>query len=130
MQPKQPVILVVDDEESLRRLVGRALFRLGVKLLQAEDAAVALERLDEVHGAVDLVITDLAMPGWHGMDLGAELSRRYPEIPVLYMSGNVQSIAMRVLAEGSPDAVLGKPFTTRMLMEKVNRLLEGRPPRT
>src|SRR4051812_40879062 len=98
MQPSVPVILVVDDEASIREIVARALSNRSVTLLQAENAVQALATVDARRGAIDLVITDLSMPGPHGMDFGADLSRRYPAIPVLYMSGNVNSIAMRVLA--------------------------------
>lgn len=125
MVPEQttPItILVVDDQTAMRQLICRMLERSHFAALEAGEAQLGLT-LIESHPEVRLAIIDMVMPGVSGLDLAAELNRRNPGIPVLYISGYVASIAMQAIADHSPDAVLLKPFTRARLIARVRYLL-------
>jgi CheY-like chemotaxis protein len=123
--PKQitPItVLVVDDQIAMRRLICRMLERSHFAALEAGAADLGLT-LMESHPEVGLAIVDMVMPGVSGLDLAAELNRRHPGIPILYISGYVASIAMQAIGDHSPDAVLLKPFTRTRLIARVRHLL-------
>ena len=114
-------ILVVEDEAAVRSLTARVLERAGHTVMQAANGLEALALLDERADEVDLVLTDLVMPEMGGRELRAALRRRYPRIPVVFMSGYDED---RALAEGE-DGVqfLPKPFTPAALVDVVARAL-------
>jgi CheY-like chemotaxis protein len=123
----QPAVLVVEDEESLRRLIVKFLSRHGIQVFEAANAGQGLLIVRQRAGRFDLAILDMVMPGMSGLDLATDLTREYPAIKILYISGFVDSVAMNVIARRSPQAVLLKPFTEQALLERVNQLL-GMPP--
>ena len=127
-QALKPTVLVVEDQTALRRLIVRMLDRHGIAGLEAGRAVQGLSIVRERHGAIDLAVVDMVMPGMSGLDLATELEREYPNVKILYISGYTDSIAMDVIARREPDAVLLKPFTERALVDHVKRLLEM-PPR-
>jgi len=120
----KPVILVVEDDASLRRLMVRMLNTGGYSTHAAGNAADGLSRVRQCHGALDLAIIDMVMPGRSGLDLASDLDREYPGLKILYMSGYVDSLAADVIARRSPDCLLLKPFTRQVLLDRVRRLLE------
>jgi PAS domain S-box-containing protein len=117
-------ILVVDDEEAIRAVVGRMLQAEGYEVLRAREGNEALRELQEVGGAVDVVITDLVMPGMGGRVLGQELSRRYPELPIVWMSGHPRDVEFPREIPGQEHAFLMKPVSPEALLDTVNRVLE------
>ncbi|MGD0871201.1 MAG: response regulator [Bryobacteraceae bacterium] len=119
-----PAVLVVEDQEPLRHLIVRFLSRQGIQAFDADSAGQGLSIVRRRAGRIDLAILDLVMPGVSGLDLATDLIREYPGIKILYISGYVESIAMDVIARRSPGAVLLKPFTEQMLLERVHQLLE------
>lgn len=120
----QRIVLVVDDEDGVRDLVCRTLRAAGFRALEAAHGAEALELVAAGSEAVDLVITDVVMPGLDGRELGRRLGVSRPELPVLYMSAyDVNDIFRR----GSPSAsapFLQKPFTQEILLTQVEQLLK------
>jgi two-component system, cell cycle sensor histidine kinase and response regulator CckA len=118
-------ILVVDDEEAIRAVVSRMLQAEGYEVLRARDGTEALRELGEVGGAVDLVITDLVMPGMGGHVLGAELARRYPELPLVWMSGHPRDVEFPREMPGHEYPFLMKPVSPRALLEMVSRVLQN-----
>ena len=100
--------LVVDDERKMRRILQMALERIGVDSVAADSGEEALGRFEAEK--IDLVLTDLKMPGMSGVDLLAELRRRDPELPVIVLTafGTVQT-AVQAMKLGAFDYVL-KPF--------------------
>jgi CheY-like chemotaxis protein len=113
-------VLVVDDEAAIRRVVRRALERDGAEVLEAEGGETALALLQWGADPVDLVITDLTMPGIGGLAMAEVLSVFRPELPVLAMSGNPRM--------PSPDRrlqLLLKPFTLPELLVAI-RLVQSR----
>lgn len=123
------VVLVVDDEQGLRDLVCRTLRAEGYRTLEAGQGAEALELMETATEPVDLVITDVVMPGMDGRELGRRLEQRWPQVPILYISAyDVNDIFRR----GSPHnsaPFLQKPFPLDGLVTVVRGLLETRSAR-
>jgi CheY-like chemotaxis protein len=119
----QRAILVVEDHESLRSLLGITLRHHGFATLEAGNAAEALRLFHAHRSVIDLAIIDMVLPGMSGLDLAVELERQQPDLKILYTSGYVNSIAMEVIARHSPELVLLKPFTQPRLIEQVAYLL-------
>ena len=114
-------ILVVDDEESLRRLIERGLTRQGYRISEAGNG---LEALEAVRGqSFDLVILDIVMPLMGGREVLAILRQEFPELPVLMISGYDPS---NVPLQGA--AFLAKPFGINVLMDTVAQLLKATVP--
>ena len=89
MSPDERTILVVDDDPPLRRLIGRFLAESGWVVLEAGDADEALRIVDRYEDPIDLLITDVVIPGrYDGFTLASETVGRHPDIRVLYMSGH------------------------------------------
>jgi two-component system cell cycle sensor histidine kinase/response regulator CckA len=118
-------LLVVDDEEMVRRLAARMLATLGYRALEARDGHEAVRVLQRDAQRIDGVLTDVAMPGIGGRQLGETILRCWPQIRVLYMSGFP---VKRVVSEGAiepTDPFIQKPFTEEQLGRKVRELLAG-----
>jgi DNA-binding NtrC family response regulator len=116
-------VLVVDDEEMVRRLAARMLLQLGYRVLEARDGHEALKLLQRPSREVTAVLTDLAMPGIGGRRLGETIVECWPQVRVLYMSGFP---AQRMVNEGALDPshpFIQKPFTSEQLGRKVRELL-------
>lgn len=117
------VVLVVDDEDGLRELVCRTLRAEGYLALEAAHGGEALEMVESGPQAIDLVVTDVVMPGMDGRELGRRLARSRPTLPILYMSAyDVNDIFQR----GSPRLsapFLQKPFPRDDLINSVEQLL-------
>jgi len=119
--PADHTILAVDDEPDLLEAIRRILTRRGYAVLPAGDADSALEVCRTHHGRIDLLLTDVRMPGTGGHELAAAARRVRPGLAVLYLSG----LADRH-GNGDFDApVLGKPFTPTTLAEAVDAALAG-----
>ena len=118
------VILLVEDNEMVRVMTGDLLEGLGYTVYSAEHPEHALELMKKITNKVDLVITDVVMPGMNGQQLFERLSTEYPEInKVLYMSGYTNDV---ILTDGEVDYgmhFLQKPFTVDALLAKVKELL-------
>jgi two-component system, cell cycle sensor histidine kinase and response regulator CckA len=116
-------ILLVEDEESLRKLARSILVGAGYVVLEAHDGTKALQLSKETTDVIDLVLTDVVMPGMSGRQLADELSRLRPEMMVLYMSGYSDgAIADHGVLE-SGISVLHKPFTRDQLLRRVDDAL-------
>ena len=117
-------VLVVDDEEAVRRLAVRMLTWTGYQAIEARHGREALAAIEQHSGPVHLVLTDIKMPGMSGRELGHQVEDRWPGMPVLYMSGFASEVFQGGLLEpGAP--FLAKPFTQEDLAVKVRTLLEA-----
>ena len=115
-------VLVVDDEEMMRSVLTRTMELEHYQVYAAGDGVEALALLEK-DLPVDLVIADVSMPRMDGRELVVELSKRYPHLPVVLISG--------VYLGGTPDLpgpVLPKPFTPMALASRVREVLTLRPP--
>jgi two-component system, cell cycle sensor histidine kinase and response regulator CckA len=99
---------------------------LGYEVLEAENGEAALQLCSKHQGEIDLVLTDLVMPGISGHQLAGELAQRHPEIKMLFMSGYTEDSAARrdILLKGS--AFLQKPFSVGDLSNAVQQALAVR----
>ena len=122
-RPAGELILIVDDEASIRGNVRDCLQQLGYRVLVAESCDAALKVCDEMEGKLDLVLTDLVMNGKSGQELARNLIDLYPEIPVVFMSGYTENSATLrdVLLQGS--LFLQKPFSVAELANAVHSAL-------
>jgi two-component system cell cycle sensor histidine kinase/response regulator CckA len=119
------MVLVVEDEPLVRELVVRTLRDHGYRCLEAQDGNEALDLVERNEEPVDLVITDVVMPGMSGGDLGDRLALLRPNLPVLYTSAYVDEdvIGRGLLEQGRP--FLQKPCTPRALARKVREVLDA-----
>jgi CheY-like chemotaxis protein len=115
----------VDDEEMVRRLAARMLVTLGYRVLEARDGHEAVRVLQRAAQRIGGVLTDVAMPGLGGRQLGETIAQCWPQIRVLYMSGFPAQRIVSVGAIEPTDSFIQKPFTEEQLGRKVRELLAG-----
>ena len=121
-------VLLVEDEESLRRLTRSLLEQSGYTVLEASEGAEALQIAHQHQGTIHLLLTDVVMPGTGGRVLAEKIALTYPDTKVLFMSGytDYAVTAHGVLEEGT--FLLQKPFTRGALMGKVREVLDSKVP--
>jgi DNA-binding response OmpR family regulator len=98
--------------------------RAGYRVLTAQNGLEALTVAERIDGPLDLVVSDMTMPGMGGIELGKELRRRRPGLRVLYLSGYTENLAA-LDGPGEGSDFLGKPFTASALLAHVRRLLDS-----
>ena len=104
-------ILIADDEESMRLLVGRAIAMDGHEIVTAEDGAEALEILTEQGGAFDLLLTDIKMPVMDGIALALAVARDFPDLTILLMTGYADQRERATGLNAIVHDVVTKPFS-------------------
>ena len=115
-------IIVVDDDELVRRLTSRILAEEGFEVLEAEDGDEAMQLAERYGREIALVVSDIVMPRLNGIELLERLSRWRPSLPVVLMSGYTsQELLDRALT--APCGILHKPFDPERLLEEVRRCL-------
>ena len=120
-------VLLVEDEESVRELVRVTLTARGYKVLEAENGENGLRVADESKEPIDLLVTDVVMPGMGGRELAKRLQALRPGISVLYLSGYTEDAVVTQQGALGPGAVfLQKPFTLQSLAKKVREVLHAR----
>jgi signal transduction histidine kinase/CheY-like chemotaxis protein len=119
-------ILVVDDEAPVRRLVAEILTQGGYDVLEATGATEAAAASREHDKPIDLLLTDVVMPGTDGVSLARELRQAIPSLRVLLMSGYAGEVLTRRGMLEEDFALLEKPFTAAGLCAKVRQALNGR----
>lgn len=118
-------VLLVEDEESVRQLVSETLVAKGYTVLEAENGEDALKLASSHQGAIDLLITDVVMPGMSGRELSKHICASDPDTKVLYLSGYTEDAILHegVLEAGA--AFLQKPFSLQALARKVKYVLHN-----
>jgi nitrogen-specific signal transduction histidine kinase/CheY-like chemotaxis protein len=128
LQGGSEAILLVEDNEKVGDLAERVLSGAGYIVLRAQSAEQAVALLESTPGTLEVLLTDVVMPGMNGKDLADTLAERFPALRVLFMSGYSENA---VLHRGVPDAgvvLLEKPFTPNALLALVREVLDhGRP---
>lgn len=124
-------VLIVDDEETIRRALTRFYERRGWAVTQAEDGSRAFERLTGGGEPFDLIISDVKMPGISGIELHAAVSEVHPELleRMLFCTGEVDSAAVSAFVAGTHCRVLVKPFDLRTLAALSDDIAPIRAPR-
>jgi CheY-like chemotaxis protein len=121
-------VLLVEDEDAVRRLGSRVLTRAGYTVLTAASADAAIEVAAHFEGAIDLLLTDVVMPGRSGRELAEELMPLHPEMRLLYASGYTEDAIIRHGVSSQQTAFLEKPFTPNALLRKVRQVLDAPRP--
>jgi two-component system, cell cycle sensor histidine kinase and response regulator CckA len=116
-------ILVVEDDPKVRTLAVRALLSYGYAVYEAPNGAAALHFLATRLGQIELVLTDIVMPGMTGQDLARSIRSQYPDLPILCMSGYTgdEMTARGIMVQGVP--FIQKPFTLAALARAVRQVL-------
>jgi CheY-like chemotaxis protein len=125
LHPRETVLLV-EDEAPVREFVRRTLEHAGYKVLEAGNPNEALQTLERIAGRVDLVLTDVVMPGMSGRMMAERLNSRYPRLRILFMSGNAEIVDLLTRARDVGGVMLSKPFTPTLLIERVSEALQSR----
>jgi two-component system, cell cycle sensor histidine kinase and response regulator CckA len=118
-------ILLVEDDSHIRALSARGLGRHGYTLLLARHAADAVKLADGYEGKIDLLLTDIVMPGVNGRALAERLSKSISDLKVLYTSGYTDSVATLQAIRASSAAFIQKPYSPDSLARKVRSVLDG-----
>jgi CheY-like chemotaxis protein len=117
-------ILLVEDDEIVRRLVNEILNNDGYRLLEAANGVAALSTCSQFQEPIHLLLTDVVMPEMSGRELADRLAPQHPEMKVLYMSGYTDDVIVHhgVLDEGT--AFIQKPFAAEVLVRKIREVLD------
>jgi len=115
-------VLLVEDDPSVRLLIGEVLSELGYRAIKASDANAAIKVLESSQ-AIDMMISDVGLPGMNGRQL-AEVAREYhPTVPILFVTGYAENAAIRADFLGTDMAVISKPFQVEELAAKISEML-------
>jgi nitrogen-specific signal transduction histidine kinase/CheY-like chemotaxis protein len=120
-------LLLVEDERSVRELADRILSDRGYKVTPCSDGKEALRAFASAPGEIDIVVTDLIMPGMSGRELVQALRQIRPGVAALYVSGYTEDEIIRRGLHDPNVAFLQKPFTADELTNKVRAVLDARP---
>jgi len=118
-------ILLVEDEAAVRNLVVRVLSAKGYRVLEARDVPHAIEIASEHPSPIDMLLSDVVMPGMNGPDLAKVIAPKRPGISVLYMSGFASRLSAELGATDPNVAILSKPFTPESLARGVRERLDS-----
>ena len=121
------IVLFVEDEDTVRRFAKRALTRAGYTVLAAANGSEAIAALEAHRGSVDLLLTDVVMPGMSGPELAKRLVAMMPEMRVIYTSGYTLETMVREGRLAEDVNYLPKPYTLNELTGKVAAVLGPRP---
>jgi hypothetical protein len=116
-------VLVVEDYDDLRELIGEILKGAGYQVLSARDGALALTLARQHPGEIDLLLTDIVMPNMLGPDLAAQLRKESSGLRVLFMSGHAQPVLDSTTAIEPGTVLLQKPFMEDELLDKLREVL-------
>jgi two-component system, cell cycle sensor histidine kinase and response regulator CckA len=123
--PTAKTILVVEDDDAVRVPAAEFLMMEGFKVLQARSGAEAIHVAKQNRSPLDLLVTDMVMPGMGGRDVAQQLFEMCPDLKVLYMSGDANQAASATGAKGAQNFVLQKPFRLNKLKDKIREILES-----
>ncbi len=124
MLNRQPTVLVVDDEEMLRRLLARALAGAGFAVLEAENGELALQAAQSLPGerALNLVVTDVNMPVMDGLEFARAFRPLHPRVPILFITGKDLRASLTDAGRLEGEVLL-KPFGPDAFLDTVVRML-------
>jgi len=123
-------VLLVEDDSAVRTAVRRMLEKAGYCVLEAEDAEAGFRVAAEQAGVIDIVVTDLMMPGMSGSEFASRLAEAHPRLRVVLTSGYTDDAVVRRGLLGAAHAFLQKPFTGEQLTNVISELLESDEPVT
>jgi PAS domain S-box-containing protein len=121
-------VVVVEDEEMVRKLTCEALRRYGYQVVEAANGGEALLACEKYQGPIPLMITDVVMPQMSGQELAVRLRQLHPEMQVLYMSGYTDDAVVRHGLLDESMSFIQKPFSPSVLAHKVRSVLDQQNP--
>ncbi|HSY92592.1 MAG TPA: response regulator [Candidatus Binatus sp.] len=116
-------ILLVEDEAFVRDVTCEVLRSAGYRVLAARNAADAVSMYEARSGEVELLLSDVVLPGETGPAMARRLRREHPELKVLFVTGYAEQMG---LLEGKQEEFLAKPFSAEALLRKVRQVLDRR----
>jgi PAS domain S-box-containing protein len=123
-------VLLVEDEETVRKLARKVLDRNGYTVLEALHGREALDVAAKYPGAIHVLVTDVVMPQMGGMELAQKLLQTHPGIKILYVSGYIDDALSRFGTLEDSTPLLQKPYSPRVLADKVREVLDKVPHRS
>jgi two-component system cell cycle sensor histidine kinase/response regulator CckA len=120
---KVPTVLVVDDEPTLRKLMQLVLEREGFRVLTAQNGYDAMDVSESHRGVIDMLVSDVMMPGMDGPTLAGELRETDPNLPVLFVTGSCECVPVH---KDELFPIIEKPFSPRNLVLTIRKLLDQR----
>jgi CheY-like chemotaxis protein len=117
-------VLIVEDEDIVRKVAVRALRNKGYTVLHAHDSQAALDILERHSGPIELLLTDVIMPGMNGRDLGQLAAAKRPDIKIIYMSAYSQDVLGQRGFQNNDISFIEKPFNAEGLCRKVRAVLD------
>jgi two-component system cell cycle sensor histidine kinase/response regulator CckA len=118
-----PTVLVVDDEPILRKLMRVVLEEEGFHVLTAENGYDAMNVSESHRGEIDVLVSDVTMPGMDGPTLADELLETDPNLPVIFVTGSRERVALH---KDEPFSILEKPFSPGNLVLTIRKVLDQR----
>ena len=115
-------VLIAEDEQALRELVGERMRAEGYEVLEAENGEEALAIAGRYKGDIQLLLTDVIMPKLRGPELASRLRLRYPGMKVIYMSGYTESALVQDGMLERNTVLLQKPFTVKKILEVIRQM--------
>lgn len=120
------VVLLVDDEDSIRVCVKAVLVNKGFHVLESANGEDALALVRRLNGSIETLVTDIRMPGMDGFQLAEAVAAMYPAIPVVFISGTCTEAEMEI--HHHPErgrAFVGKPFSTEVLLTAMKSVMDA-----
>ena len=117
-------VLVVDDHDTTRQTIARILEAGGFSVAQASSGSEALEQLARNGDAIDMVLSDVTMPGMTGIDLSYRIRELYPSIPVAIVSGDVSDLERSIIGRADVPFIK-KPFHAESLFSAVKEAIQS-----
>jgi two-component system, cell cycle sensor histidine kinase and response regulator CckA len=122
-RPASKTILLVEDDTDTRKILSTVLDRAGYTVLSASDGNAAFRLCLESGGSIDLLVTDIVLPGVNGIDLVELFQAQWPQIKAILLSGQIQRAVLRENKRNLP--FLQKPVTPEGLLGKVQEVLQA-----
>jgi CheY-like chemotaxis protein len=123
---RKGTVLVVEDEESVRKLVRLTLVTQGFRVLEATGERDALRIQERYRGPINLLLTDVVLPGKSGREIAKAMALLRPGIRIMFMSGYAEDPLLKESLEKNGAVFLGKPFSPAQLLAKVTESLLGK----
>lgn len=115
-------MLVVEDDDAVRLLICEVLTDLSYRVIEAEDADVAIRVLRDQE-KIDLMVSDVGLPGMNGRQLADVARQHRPDLPVLFVTGYAENAATKASFLGTNLGTIGKPFAVEALASKINEMV-------
>jgi len=126
--PGCETVLIAEDNQGLRQLLKEILMEFGYKVIDTDCGVAALAGAEKYSGTIDLLITDVVMPGMSGQELSKKIAVTRPKIKVIFSSGYTDDAVVRHGVQNAVVPFLQKPFTADALVSLVRSVLDGKFP--